>query len=284
MSRGIVLIANNNESIDYIMQACFSAKNIKKYIGLPVTLITDTPTLIKTKYKKYAELFDNVIEHVPNVLPTTKTYRDGAFNSKTLKFKNLSRASVFDLTPYDETIVLDTDVLIFNNNFLKCFDQKHDLLVYRNAVDVCDSRSDNEFILVSDASIDFYWATCIFFRKTPENKIFFELVSHIQENWNHYRLLYQITIAVFRNDFAFSIAIHIMNGKSNGGFATELPGTMSYILDKDILLDIDNNKMKFLVEKQYYFGEYTLAKTTGIDVHVMNKFSLARFIEGGTGV
>jgi hypothetical protein len=88
----------------------------------------------------------------------------------------------------------------------------------------------------------------------------------------------------FRNDFAFSIAIHIMNGKSNGGFATELPGTMSYVLDKDILLDISNDKMKFLVEKQYHFGEYTLAKTTGLDVHVMNKFSLSRFIEGGTGV
>ena len=75
-----------------------------------------------------------------------------------------------------------------------------------------------------------------------------------------------------------------MNGKSNGGFATELPGTMTYALDKDILLDIDKTKMKFLVEKQNHFGEYILAKTTGIDVHVMNKFSLSRFIEGGTGV
>jgi hypothetical protein len=97
-------------------------------------------------------------------------------------------------------------------------------------------------------------------------------------------MLYNIDSVAFRNDFAFSIAIHIMNGKSNGRFATELPGTMSYILDKDILIDIDNNKMKFLVEKENYFGEYILAKTTGIDVHVMNKFSLSRFIEGGTGV
>ena len=54
--------------------------------------------------------------------------------------------------------------------------------------------------------------------------------------------------------------------------------------DKDLLVDIVENKMKFLVEKEGYHGEYTLVKTTGIDVHVMNKSSLLRVIEGGQGV
>jgi hypothetical protein len=42
--------------------------------------------------------------------------------------------------------------------------------------------------------------------------------------------------------------------------------------------------MKFLIEKENYLGEYTLAKTTGLDVHVMNKASLSRYIDGGSGV
>ena len=42
--------------------------------------------------------------------------------------------------------------------------------------------------------------------------------------------------------------------------------------------------MHFLLEKKDFAGEYTLTKTSSLDVHVMNKFSLTRFIDGGTGV
>ena len=97
-------------------------------------------------------------------------------------------------------------------------------------------------------------------------------------------MLYNIDQTAFRNDYAFSIAIHIMNGKTNGEFATDLPGTKKYTIDRDILLTIDGVKMKFLVEKENHLGEYMLAKTNGLDVHVMNKFSLSRFIDGGYGV
>ena len=279
MTRGVVLIANNNESIDYILQACYSVSNIKKYLNVPVTLITDAPELFKTKYILYEKLFDNIIEHIPPDDYTIKTYRDGFFNSKPLKFKNSSRASVFDLTPYDETIVLDTDGVIFNNNFLKCFDQMHDLLVYRNAVDICDGRSDGEFVFISDASVDFYWATCIFFRKTSENKIFFDLVKHIQENWNHYRLLYQIMSSVFRNDFAFSIAIHIMNGSTSGNFVKEFPGKLLYSTDRDELVTIYDDGVLVLVEKTNNVGTQTPLRIVNTNIHLMNKFSLDRAIK-----
>ena len=107
---------------------------------------------------------------------------------------------------------------------------------------------------------------------------------NIKTNWNYFKLLYSINSHLYRNDIAFSIAIHIMNGKTDGTFAVKLPGKMSYILDKDILVSTDIDKMKFLVEKENYLGEYTLVKTTGIDVHVMNKSSLSRYIDGGSGV
>jgi hypothetical protein len=75
-----------------------------------------------------------------------------------------------------------------------------------------------------------------------------------------------------------------MNGKSNGEFAVELPGTMSYAIDKDILVDIIDDKIHILLEKQNHPGEYILSKTQKLDVHVMNKLSLSRFIDGGQGV
>ena len=35
-----------------------------------------------------------------------------------------------------------------------------------------------------------------------------------------------------------------------------------------------------LVEKKNYNGEYTAVKTSNLDVHVMNKYSLTRCIDG----
>jgi hypothetical protein len=113
---------------------------------------------------------------------------------------------------------------------------------------------------------------------------FFLLLSHIKNNWEYFRTLYCINSPIFRNDIAFSIAIHIMNGKTSGDFAQELPGKMIYTKDTDILISAEDNIMKFLIEKKNYLGEYTVAKTKGLDVHVMNKLSLSRYIDGGLGV
>jgi hypothetical protein len=133
-------------------------------------------------------------------------------------------------------------------------------------------------------SIPFYWATVFIFRKDNITQAFFDIVSHIKDNWEYYRLLYTIDSKAFRNDFAFSIAIHIMNDCTTGNFSTALPGVMTYILDRDLLVDQKQDSMQFLVEKEGYHGEYTLVKTCGLDVHVMNKSSLIRVIEGGHGV
>ena len=67
-------------------------------------------------------------------------------------------------------------------------------------------------------------------------------------------------------------------------FAVELPGKMIYAMDTDVLVSATGNKMKFLTQKKDYLGEYLITKTNGLDVHVMNKLSLSRFIDGGLGV
>lgn len=279
MNRGVLLVANNNKSIDYILQACFLAKRVKKHLKLPVTLITDTPEKIKDSYSAYENLFDTIIKHVPTSEYTIKTYRDGFFVDKQLEFKNSSRSSVFDLTPYDETLVLDTDILLFNEDFLKCFEQHHDLLMYKHANDLANKSSSKDFKFVSDPSVDFYWATCVFFRKTKENKIFFDLIKHIQENWNYYRLLYQISSGVFRNDFAFSIAIHIMNGMASGDFVKEFPGKLMYATDKSELVEITDDSALLLLEHPGKIGNYTPMKVKNTNIHFMNKFSLDRLLK-----
>jgi len=48
MNQGVVLFAFNNISVDYIKQAVYCAKRIKKYLQLPVQVITDDVEHIKT--------------------------------------------------------------------------------------------------------------------------------------------------------------------------------------------------------------------------------------------
>ena len=70
------------------------------------------------------------------------------------------------------------------------------------------------------------------------NKIYFELTKHIQENWQHYNSIFQINKNTFRNDWVFSIAVHIMNGYQRGDFSHELPGKLYFTSDKDILWEL----------------------------------------------
>lgn len=277
MTKGVFLIARNNGYIDYVKQAVFLAKRIKRHLGVPVSVATDSVDYLKETFG--VNDFDKIIKLDYTDVSNTRYFFDGTLSKKTASFKNDSRASVYDLSPYDETLLLDTDYIISNDLLKSVFTASSNFLIYKKSNDVAKVRDEQEFDKISDTSIDFYWATVIFFRKTDINKIFFNLVTHIEEEWNHYRRVYQITSSLFRNDFAFSIAIHIMNGFQNGDFAQQLPGSMMYTTDKDILWQLKDDEMMFLVEKKDYLGEYTALKTSNQNIHVMNKFSLGRIID-----
>ena len=292
MSKGILVFARNNSEIDYVKQAYFLAKQAKHILNLPVTVVTDSIAHLKSTYTDYNEVFDKVISIVWKESDLTedttfsrsenhsaKLYFDGTIAKKRLQFKNETRTLAYELTPYDETLILDTDVVIVNDTFNQCFEQEHDFLIYQKAYDLAGFRDYSEFDFISDTSVEFYWATCVFFRKTQTNKIFFDLLQHIQDNWRHYNSIFQINRSVYRNDHAFSIAIHIMNGYQSGDFAKPMPGKLFYTTDKDILQRLYKDEFFVLIEKEKYIGEYTPIKFKGNNLHVMNKYSLNRCID-----
>ena len=122
MTKGVLLFASNNKSIDYVKQAIFLAKRISKYMDLPTSIVTDTDTDIRSMYPNDVDVFDYVIHsNDMNRNSTNKRYADGDFSDKTLKFNNKNRASAYDLTPYDSTIVMDTDYIISNDLLNNCF-------------------------------------------------------------------------------------------------------------------------------------------------------------------
>jgi len=274
MKKGILLFAFNNPDIDYIKLASFAAQRASRFLNLPVSLATDQSMIPANCFA-----FDNIITVKKDHLNNSKFFYDGVDKSKRIDWHNRSRSGYFDITPYDETLVIDADYII-NSDFLKyCWQQPHDFIIYKDSYDLSQHRNNKEFETISDTGIDFYWATVFWFRKSADTEYFFNLVEYIKENWKYYKFIYQVHSTNFRNDIAFSIAIHMMNGFVRGDFAKKFPRKLYYTLDLDFLLDIKDDRMFFLLEKQGKQSDYVPVRIENTDVHIMNKYSLIRYID-----
>ena len=87
----------------------------------------------------------------------------------------------------------------------------------------------------------------MYFVKCKQNKIFFDLLQHIEENYRHYRMLYsKLHNKLYLNDFAFS-TVHIMNNRLKGDFVNPAPGKLYYTIDKDKLHSIKDDTLTFLL-------------------------------------
>lgn len=276
MSNGVVLFAFNNTDIDYVKQAIYCAKRVKDYLNLPVQLITDSVDYIQSEYPFYTKYIDE-LTIIPTPVGSHKTFYDGIYANKKLDWKNTARSNVYNLSIFDKTIVLDTDLLISNNKLLTCFSLSDNFMIAKDYNLINQEISYPSFDRISDASIPMYWATILYFTKSATAEIVFNLVEHIKENYNYYRLVYNISETKFRNDFAFSIAIHTMRGfVEDSNWPTSIPGDMWVSTDKDVLIDIKDNKIKMLAHRDY---DYKAVKLKDATTHVMNKFSLNFFID-----
>src|SRR6056300_1654050 len=98
MSKGYVMLAQNSE-YDYVEQACLCTMSLHATNDAPkITLITND-----TVPKEYISLFDNIVE-IP--------WNDQAEESD---WKVENRWKIYHASPYAETVVLDTDMLVLQD-------------------------------------------------------------------------------------------------------------------------------------------------------------------------
>lgn len=282
MSKGILFFAHNNNQVDYGKIAYVSALYAKKNLGLPISLVTDSGSLrwIKEEDKiPVDEIFDKVIltDHIDLDLRVSRRYYDGSLEYKRAEFKNGYRAWAYEFSPYEKTLVLDVDLLVVNDRLNKVWDSDADFMINKYSHDLARDRNNFEFTRVSDHGIDFFWATAFYFKKTSWAEAFFGLCQHIVENYEYYRFMYRIDNPLMRNDYAFSIAVHMIGGFSNKINPPSLPCEIYHTLDRDELVKVNNDKsFTFLIQKKHHLGEYTLARTNNQNIHIMNKFSFNR--------
>lgn len=276
MKQGIVIFAFNNDKIDYVKQAVYCAKRVKKYLGLPVQLITSGIDYIKNEFPFYTDYIDEITYVKEPQDFSVKSFYNGIYSKQTLEWKNNARDDAFALSIFDKTIVIDSDLIISNNKLLECFTSQEDFMIAKDYDLINTHKQQPSFDRVSYHTVPMYWATILYFTKSDTSEHIFNLVKHIKENYNYYRLVYDIAEGKFRNDFAFSIAIHMMRGfTEDNNWPKKIPTDMWVATDKDILVDIHNENIQLLAQREY---DYLSVKLTDATVHVMNKFSLNDFV------
>lgn len=271
MTQGILLFAYNNEEIDYGILAVGTAVRIKKFLGKPVTLITDSITIdsLDKTLGQWRVYFDKIIikDSEGNNL---KRYLDVG---KELSFHNLNRIHSWELTPYDETIVMDVDILIQSSQLNKLWSNNEELIFCKNSRDIIDRPSD-EFNFISQHSAKFFWATVFYFKKTEYTKIFFDTCKKIKENYLWYSHLYGLQSGAVRNDYIWSIALHELGGRENTKWASMIPWTLLYSTPKDNIVNLGNEEISILTK-----DTPLIVKIKGLDIHIMNKKSLSTIIK-----
>jgi hypothetical protein len=283
MSRGVLLYAHNNTEIDYIKIACANALMIKKNLGVPVTLVTDSGTLGWANNSLTGSLlsrcFDSIIlSDQDHSFKNSKLYSDTSNSAKRLPFYNANHWQALDHSPYDETLFIDVDYLIMSSELSKCWGSVNDVMVNHRIHSPADDSAPYSKN-IDDLGIKLYWATVIYFRKSEMANHFFSIIKHVQENYNYYRDMYYFPNGMFRNDHAVSIAIHMLNGYS--GIRTIIPELpISGLLmswDTDDIYKINGiNDITIFAEKKTEKGAYLLTRFKDTDIHLMNKWAINR--------
>lgn len=232
-SKGVVIFANNTNTIDYLSIARRAERLINHYLNLPVTIIQNNPTTKNIRYNIDTGVYE--------------------------PWNNSGRSLAYELSPYDQTILLDSDYLVFDKNLLKLLESVTDYKIMRSNRYIDDSSPDK----MGTYSIPTLWATVIVFNKTSKSKMLFDFVSRIERNYGYYRRLYNIPTCNFRNDYAFTIADSVLNGYHQS-IENYIPWPMLSVSKAIDSIDLVGNK--FLIKSQ---GQgYVIPKQ---NIHILSK-------------
>ena len=249
MTTGALIFAHNNDHTDYVSMAHWSARNIQRHLGIPTHIVTDCQD-DETNSRWFSDYQDNVV------------------------WKNQSRVTAYDASPWDRTLVLDADYVVASDQLRVILDSKENFLCFRWA---CDVTGVNDFLGLNsfgDVSMPMWWATVMCFDKSFTSQMIFEVMRMVKENWSHYRKIYRINQPAYRNDHALSIALTLINGHTFE--IPAIPWSKPTLTPEHDLqqLDTDYYRVDFVAadQKRYWVD------LRGQDFHAMGKKQLGEIV------
>lgn len=171
MSKGFLVLAQNSDDVDYIQQAYALALSIKLHQNDVDKLSLITNDEVPEEYKS---VFDQIIP-IP--------YFNKDINSL---FKTEHRYQMYYATPYDETIVLDTDMLLLDDISLWWdYCSNHDIKFCNRIKNykletVVDTVHRKAFISNNLSSPYF---ALHYFKKSDYAKEFYKVLEFVCNNW-----------------------------------------------------------------------------------------------------
>lgn len=192
--KGFLTLAQNGKH-DYVKMAYVLAMSLKlsqKESNLSV--IVNKGSKIPKKYKS---LFDKII-YVENI-------KD--------EWKVQNKWQYYQLTPYDETIIVDTDMLFLNDisvwwKILSSFDINFTTQVrnYRNEI----ITSDYYRKVFTNNNLPNLYTGLFYFKKTSKVERYFKFLKLVFQNWEEFYKLLKNPPKFLSGDVAFALAAKII--------------------------------------------------------------------------
>jgi len=272
--RGMLMFAHNNDLFDYGKMAYASALSAVHYIEEPISLVTDDGTWseLVNSYPDAERLFGDpiLIEH------EKRNERHFDLEDGTRKqalYHNLTRLRAYELSPYDETLLLDTDVLVQDSALRNVWNSTAIVRMNCNISNLVKKNPPDRIVKIGNHGLTSLWATICYFRRCDAAKEFFNIAEYVAQNYNYYGALHQFSTGLLRVDYVMTIAAHIMSGYVPGSesVVTPLPGDDTvFAWNKDILVDVEKGRATFLADVEGRKFPVSTYRT----VHCMNKDSM----------
>lgn len=265
LKQGALIFAFNNEQTDYISLAAWNAQNIQRHLNLPVAVVTDDPD----QAAKYH--FDHIITSKSDI-GGTRYFSD---YKQTVTWYNAGRATAYELSPFEQTLLLDADYVVASDSLLQAMTMPQQLVAFNTALDP-GGQADGDPLVTKfgNPRMQMWWATVMIWRKGNVSKYVFDCMQMIRANWQFYRHLFNIVEETYRNDYALSIAMGILAGHDQTVHA--LPWPMINIMPEYTL--------QKLSQDQYQIGfdgkdnQPRSVMLGGMDIHAMGKKHLETLI------
>ena len=247
MSKGCIIFANETELFDYARLANMAAARVTKHLGLPVTILT-----------------------AENIAHNSRTLPGHVGN---YSWKNLGRTQAYTLSPYDRTLIIDADFFVASDALLPHIEGSFPFGMIK---DMYNPATGDPFLpTLGNSKIPQQWSTVMIFDKCDLSEKIFQTADHVLTHYPYYSALYKFNPTPIRNDYAFTIACHLMGGygqtelslkyrMNNCDFNTEI----LELNDEDVLIRYPKGNKKFL------------QRLRGMDLHLQNKISLFECIDG----
>ena len=208
--------------------------------------------------------------HIAKITSEQKNFRTFRYPNGELEgteWNNIGRFDAYRISPFDETILIDSDYFVQCDTLANYFGSDHDFICHNRSWDISGNDVFRHDLYMTKNWFDMRWATVCYFKKSEHAERIFDAWRMVYENYAYYAELFGFSKAPFRNDFAMSIAHQICNGYANTAtFDYALPALSS----SDSVLDYANGR--WLLKYQYK-ESHNVVRYTG-DLHVMNKRSI----------